>query len=119
MLVNLIKISGSKISPPAKNYLPTIIQRVQVYFHTFLKNIYIECLLKNRDLDYEKSIYSLLETLDIDEFEYPYFYFIPIQESSFMLVQDKFHELVHNPVDVYKNKASFIITIIKIVIQII
>ena len=38
--VKLIKISGSKISPPAKNYLPIIIQRVWVYFHTFLKNIY-------------------------------------------------------------------------------
>jgi len=70
---------------------------------TFLKNIYIECLLKDRDLDYEKSIYSLLETLDTEEFKYPYFYFIPINESIFMLMQDKFHELVHNPFDMYGN----------------
>lgn len=69
---------------------------------TFLKNVYVECLLKDRDLDYEKSIYSLFETLDTDEFEYPYFYFIPINESVFSLMQDKFHELVHNKVDVYK-----------------
>lgn len=68
---------------------------------TFLKNIYVECLLQNRDLDYEKSFYSLLETLDLDEFEYPYYYFMPIFESSFMLFQDKFHELVHNKIDMY------------------
>jgi hypothetical protein len=72
---------------------------------TFLKNIYVECLLQNRDLDYENSIYSLFETLDLDEFKYPYYYFININESVFMLVQDKFHEVVHNPVDIY-NKGN-------------
>jgi len=72
---------------------------------TFFKNIYIDCLLQNRDLDYEKCIYSLFETIDIEEFKYPYYYFIPINQSAFMLLQDKFHELVHNPIDVY-NKMT-------------
>ena len=71
---------------------------------TFLSNIYVDCLLQNRDLDYEKSIYSYLETGDSDEFEYPFFYFNSINESSFMLFQDKFHELVHSPIQIYKNK---------------
>lgn len=70
---------------------------------TFLKNIYVDCLLQNRDLDYERSIYSLLETLELEEYEYPYFYFNNIYESSFMLLQDKFHELVHSPIDIYNN----------------
>lgn len=71
---------------------------------TFLTNIFIECLLKNRDLDYEKCIYSFLETGDIEEYEYPYFFFNGINESTFMLFQDRFHELVHNPVCIYKHK---------------
>lgn len=96
--------------------LALFIKRNELFINkkTFLKNIYVECLLKNRDLDYEKSIYSLFETLDLDEYEYPYFYFIPIQESAFMLVQDKFHELVHNPVDVYNNMNTHCIPQYKI-----
>lgn len=69
---------------------------------TFLKNIYVDCLLQNRDLDYEKCIYSYLETGNSEEFEYPFFFFNSIYESSFMLFQDKYHELVHNPVDTSK-----------------
>jgi len=80
---------------------------------TFLKNIYIECLLKDRDLDYEGSIYSLIESNNLDEYIYPYFYFMPITESVFMLSQDKFHELVHNRVDIYKNNFKFKIDKIK------
>lgn len=86
--------------------LALFIKRNELFINkkTFLKNIYIDSLLKERDYDYEKSIYSLLETLDTEYYSYPYFYFLPIQESVFMLVQDKFHELVHSPVDVYKLK---------------
>lgn len=70
---------------------------------TFLKNIFIECLLKNRDLDYEKCIYSFLETGNYEEYEYPYFFFNGINEATFMLFQDRFHELVHNPVSIYNH----------------
>ncbi len=83
--------------------LALFIKRHELFINkkTFLQNIYVECLLQNRDLDYEKSIYSLLETFDTEEYKFPYFYFNAIYESSFMLFQDKFHELVHSPVDLY------------------
>lgn len=84
--------------------LAEFIKRNKLFINskTFFKNIYIDCLLQNRDLDYEKSIYSFLETADVEEYEYFYYYFIPINQSSFMLLQDKFHELVHNKVDMYE-----------------
>lgn len=68
---------------------------------TFLKNIYIDVLLKNRDLDYERTIYSYLETFDSEEYKYPYFFFNAIKEGAFLLFKDKFHELVHNPIAIY------------------
>lgn len=90
--------------------LALFIQRNKLFINkkTFLKNIFVECLLKDRDLDYEKSIYSLFETLDTEEYKYPYFYFIPINQSVFALMQDKFHELVHNPTDLYKQRRVMI-----------
>ena len=64
---------------------------------TFLKNIYIESLLKDRDFDYERTIYSFLENKeDIDYFLYSSIYLNLIKESIFKLYQEKYYEVVHN-----------------------
>jgi len=86
--------------------LAEFIKRNELFINnkSFLKNIYVECLLKNRDLDYERCFYSYLETGNEEEYKYPYFFFNSINEATFMMFQDKFHELVHNPIQIYKNK---------------
>lgn len=73
---------------------------------TFLKNIFVDNILEGREYDYDKCIYSLLETLDLEEYEYEAYYFNTIEESLFKLLPDKYHELIHNKDIIYHCKCG-------------
>ena len=69
---------------------------------TFMKNIFIDTILDSRDLDYEQSLYALLETKDMECYDYEAYYFNSLKESVFGLMNAGYHELIHNKTVVFK-----------------
>lgn len=62
---------------------------------TFLKNIHVESLLEDRYFDYDYTIYNLLDSNDINSFNYDKFYLTIIVRSLFIMFKEKYYEFVH------------------------